>query len=327
LDAPTCGTGFRLIAYRTDGYIDVYDESTLTVCDKDKEGFNVCGKGLKHYLATPFSDVYFKLVNGNLDVHFSLYDYKGRKIEALIEEHAKRPSRAFDLIAPVGVSSECPVSLPVFAMYAFDVVRKRNTTASLTIDGQPMILDPFPVPLPKDGQMRYFMRYSCDCELINFGPTAKTTLSLKQCLHDKVIDDTLIAEYTNVSGEYMMQSLGFCHSEHFFKLYFEDGFPDLLRMKNGKLTRKFKMQMSETMGYFSGECIVTKKNHLIDITLEPTDGWVVQNKTFFTKMMLQKKSVFREWSKTYRYTQHIDLNTLSSTTSWQRLDKDIKLTI
>lgn len=327
LDSPTCGIGFRLIAYRVDGYIDVYDEPSITLLEKDKEGFNVCGKGLNKYTVTPFSDVYVTLESGNLKVHFSLCDYTGRRIEALIEEHAKRPSRAFDLIAPIGVSSENPVSLPVFAMYQFDVVRKKNTIASLTIDGKPMILDSFPVPLPKDGQMRYFMRYGYDCELVDFGPSDHTTLTVYQCTNGKITDNNLLAEYVTDSGKYLMKTLGFCHSDHFFKLYFENGFPDLLRMTDGTIIDRFKMQMEDSMGYFAGEYTVSKHGQSIDITLEPSNGWVVKNKTFFTKMMLQKNSVFRAWPTTYCYTQHIDLSNLNSTTSWKRLKKNIKTTI
>ena len=41
LESPIYGNSFRLIAYRVDGFIDVYDEPGHTASEKDKEGYTV----------------------------------------------------------------------------------------------------------------------------------------------------------------------------------------------------------------------------------------------------------------------------------------------
>lgn len=318
LDSPKTGQGFRVIAYRTDQYVDVYDDTTLI--KQTDEHFEVCGNGLKNYVYAPFTSPCCKLVEGNLHVHFSFYDYKARLIEVHLEEHATKRSIPFDLIAPIGVSSEYPTCLPVFAMYDFDLIRKRHTQFAVTIDGKAMKMDPFPVPLPKDGQMRYFMRYSCDCELIDFGSKSTKPLNLMECENSKANDGQLLAHYRKNSEQYIMESLTFCKSNHDFTMYFEKGFPDLLRMKDGTITDYFKMQLSPTMGYFSGHYTVMKKENKVTISLIPDEGWTVTPQTFIPKMMLKKDSIFRTWPKSYRYTQTINLDTLESSTSWDRLD-------
>lgn len=316
-DSPKIGKGFRLIAYRRDEYVDVYDD--ITLAPQKDEKFEVCGKGLKHYRHTPFTAPCFELIASKLKLAFSLNDYKGRKIEVAIEEHNDRPSKPMDLIAPIGVSSEKPVCLPVFAMYQFDLVRKKNTSITLMIDGKPRVPDPFPMPFPKEGQMRYFARYGYDCELIDFGTAATNTLSLLDCVNDQAIDNDLVATYTMTSGKYLMKSLSFHHSKHHFVLCFDEGFPDLLRMANETVSAAFKIQMDQSMGSICGQYTVTKQNNKIAISLVPSDGWITKGTTLLTKLMFQKKSMFRCWPKTYAYTQHIDLSSFASTTSWKRI--------
>lgn len=320
LDSSKTGKGFRLIAYRIDGYVDVYDDTTLI--EQKNLNFNVCGKGLNHYIYAPFMTSSFDVINSNLEIHFSLYDYSKRKIEVYLKEQSKRPTKPFSLIAPVGVSSQHPTFLPVFAMYSFDLIRKKNTQVSITIDGRSFTPDNFPVPLPKEGQMRSFIRYSPDCELIDFGLAHDKPLKLLECNHSKSIDNNLLATYHQVKEQYLMDTLSFCHAKHHFKVSFENGFPDLLRMKDGTITHHFKMQMDNSMGYFAGYYTVTKQGIHIAISLVPNEGWTLVPPTFFAKILLQKKSMFRTWPKSYRYTQHINLDTLETSTSWERIGKD-----
>ena len=318
-DSPEMGKGFRLIAYRCDEYVDVYDDITLV--PQTDEKFEVCGKGLKHYRHTPFTNPCFELIDSKLKLAFILNDHKGRKIEVALEEHNDRPSKPLDLIAPIGVSSEKPACLPVFAMYQFDLVRKKNTSITLMIDGKPRIPDPFPMPLPKEGQMRYFARYGYDCELVDFGTATDKTLSLLDCVDHQTLSNDLVATYMLTSNQHLMKSLSFRHSKHHFALCFEEGFPDLLRMADETISGTFKIQMDQSMGSISGQYTVTKKNNKIDISLIPSDGWVTKGTTLLTKLMFQKKSIFRCWPKTYKYTQHINLTSFTSTTSWKRINK------
>ena len=169
--------------------------------------------------------------------------------------------------------------------------------------------------------MRYFARYGYDCELVEFGTAANDTLPLLDCVNDQTKYNDLVATYTLASDQHLMKSLSFYHSKHFFSLCFEEGFPDLLRMTSGTISSTFKIQMDQSMGSISGKYTVTKQTNKIDITLVPSDGWVTKGNSLLTKLLFQKKSIFRCWPKTYEYTQHIDLTSFTSTTSWKRLEK------
>lgn len=314
--------GYWLIAYRHDEYVDVYDEKALNM---ELEGkFEVCGKGLKHYRKTSLGNPCFKLMQEGIRINFSLNDYKGRKIEVEIKERAKKKSRPFDLIAPVGVSSDKPVALPVFAMYQFDLIRKRNTEVTINIGGKKITLDSFPVPVPKDGQMRYFARYGYDCELVQFGRAKEEIIKPEECLNNQLSQKGLVARYELKEGMYGMKTLEMEKSKHHCRLYFEDAFPDIMRMEAKRAHGRFYIEMDEGMGYFSGEYCVEKKGEIVEIEMEPSKGWIVKHKMLFTKIIFNKKSVFRTWPQTYRYLQRIDLKTGQSTCRWIRLKKDTK---
>ncbi len=317
------GSGYRLIAYRNDKYVDVYDEDSLMI--KDIGSFEVCLNGLANYCKVSFSKANFEIIKEGLQVEFALTDYKGRKIDVTIKEHSKKKSRAFDLIAPIGVSSINPVVLPVFAMYQFDLVRKRNTEISIQIDNKSIIPDPFLVPFPKDGQFRYFTRYGYDCELIDFGRERKEILPFHEMNNSNIIKhDGLISSFQYDKGTYKLKSMAFEKSDHQFKLHFTEAFPDIVKMDNKTVKGSFRMEMDTSMGDISGEYCITKKESIVQIELIPSKGWTVTNKMLLTKIMLGKKSIFRNWPKTYCYKQIINIDTKESTCSWQRINFEPK---
>jgi hypothetical protein len=256
------GSGYRLIAYRNDKYVDVYDEDSLKI--QDVGSFEVCLNGLANYCKVSFSKVSFELSKEGLQAEFALTDYKGRRIDVTIKEHSKKKSRALDLIAPIGVSSIKPVLFPVYAMYQFDLVRKRNTEISIQINGKSIIPDPFLVPFPKDGQFRYFTRYGYDCELIDFGKERKEILPFYEMNNSNIIKhDGLISSFQYDNGTYKLKSMAFEKSEHQFKLHFTEAFPDIVKMDNVTVKGLFRMEMDTSMGEISGEYSVTKKGNIV----------------------------------------------------------------
>ena len=318
LETENEGIGYRVIAYRNDDYVDVYDEESLQI--KEVGNFEVCGKGLKHYRNQTFKDTYLEHNREGLQVGFGLQDYKGRTIKVIIKEQSKRKSRPFDMVAPVGASSENPTSFPAFPMYQFDFVRKKNTLCKVQIDGKDMILDPFPVPIPKDGQMRLFVRYSCDCELVDFAKNKESILKPQLCEQGIVLAEGLKAQYKEIDGEKRLETLQFIQSKHYFAVKFEALFPDLLRMGDEQVNGCFKIEMEPSMGYFAGQYSVKKQGSEVKVMMIPSEGWNAKATAFLTKMMFQKQSIFCSWPKKYCYEQTIDLETGKSVCHWKQLD-------
>ena len=320
------GSGYRLIAYRNDKYVDVYDEESLQI--QEIGAFEVCLNGLANYRKVSFSKVSYEMSQEGIQVEFALADYMGREIDVVIKEHSKKKSRFIDLIAPIGLSSKNPVVLPVYAMYQFDLVRKRNTEISVKVNGKAIIPDAFPVPIPKDGQFRYFTRYGYDCEMVEFGRERKETLPLLDLEDSNIVrHNGLISSFSFENGTYRLKNMEFEKTKHHFMLHFTEPFPDLVRMDNTTVHGTFRIEMDSSMGDISGEYSITKKNSIVQIELIPSKGWTVTNNMLITKVMFGKKSVFRNWPKTYCYKQTIDTNTKESSCSWERINNKPKKNI
>ena len=312
--------GYVIIAYRNDEYVDVYAEETLK--DAEFSQFEVCGKGLKNLTIESLGNPVFELTDKGIEASFQLKDISERVIQVSVKEDSKKKSRKIDMVAPVGASSENPAMLPVFAMYDFDLVRKSKSTVSIEIDGKKMIPDNFPVPIPKDYQMRYFMRYGYDCELVEFAPAGERILTSYNYEKKPLREEGLIANYKSMNGEIKLDSLSFENSKHNFEVKFLNAFPDIMRMKEGTREGKFQMVMDTSMGDITGKYTVQKEQEMVTIILEPSDGWTVKSKPIFNKILFYKKSIFREWPKSYRYTQKINMNTGESESKWERIEAE-----
>lgn len=309
------GKAFRIVAYRRDGYVDVYDDENLT--DDRDDTFDVTGKGLCERNKVVMKNTHFEKVDGNVFISFQFIDKYGREIVANIKEQTTKKTNGLQLLAPVGSSTENPSYLPLFFLYDFDFVRKQHTKVDVTIDGKSIAPDNFPYPLAKDFQFRYYTRYSDDCQIIEF---ANATSGVLQ-------------EYTpNVNGTFVRDSLEHTFADdgallkvalkdtnHPFTMEFTRGFPDVRSLVDlSNYTDTFKLSAGDTMGFVAGEYTVKREAHNVHIELFPSGGWKPVPDSLFTKMMFGKKSLFCTWPKTYKYIQTINITTLESTSHWGR---------
>ena len=79
------GEGYRVLAYRNDEYVDVYDDENLYFLED--ETFNVAGNGLHRHVQTVISGVEFSCCGGQLLLAFSFTDIEGRTVEVSIREN------------------------------------------------------------------------------------------------------------------------------------------------------------------------------------------------------------------------------------------------
>lgn len=309
------GKGYRVIAYRCDGYVDVYDDLSLNYIEN--ENFDVAGKGLGDRKMVPMESTAFQIENGGIFLSFRFLDKVGRTIIAKIREQTGKATQSMNLLAPIGSSSEKPVSLPLFFLFDFDFVRKYKTHVELVIDGKKVEQDNFPVPVPKDWQWRYYSRYTPDCQIVEFAKAKKC--QLEQCTPDSaglVQRGPLEYKYSNGSLEKIILR----HSNHELVVEFGLGFPDVRNIEDGAIyADTFKVIPDDVMGSISGKYTIQRKANTAKIELSPSGGWDPVPNSFLTKVMFSKKSVFCSWPKTYRYVQNIDITTLESVSYWERI--------
>lgn len=319
LNGAPYGKGYRILAYRNDQYIDVYDDDCLTF--QPKESFSVASKGLGDHLVVSIKHTKFALHENALVASFEFLDKLNRMISVHIVEHSKRPTHPLSLLAPIGTSSVSPSFFPLFLLYDFDFVRKQDTDISISIDGHRKKPDSFPVPFPKDLQMRYFTRYSMDSHLFEFAPNESQPLSLIH-LNDKnqAKVGPLTYSFTKYGKDNHLATITYHEKQYFFTTTFSPGLPDFSHLiENNTYTGKIRIGGNPSAGLILGHYSVKLVNQHINLVMRFHDGWLPSNDSRFSKLMLRKNSVFCTWPKSYEYHQVVDLSKHTSKSKWHRI--------
>jgi len=296
IDGTPNGTGYRIVAYRLDNYVDVYDDISLKLNEDEK--FNVAGNGLHKHVQTEITETKLEMENCCEHMSFSFSDMDNRKINFSIKEFTKKKSKPMNLLAPIGYGTKDPNFLPLFFLYDFDFIRRNKTEVECFIDEQRIIIDKFPFPMGT--QFRYYVRYSNQCDLLEFGNTDSTSLLEVELDNNSYKKDNVEYIYEEPNS---LSNIVVNLEERTVDIKFS---PSFNMNKNTEGT--FTIKPKETMGYIEGTYSVKRKDDKIDIKLVPENGWKSVPNSFISKMILGPKSVFCNWSKKYEFTEEIDIN-------------------
>lgn len=316
LDGPPYGRGWRVIAYRNDNYVDVYDDNSLTTIEN--EVFDVAEKGLKDYTKTELRDVVFAKNDFGVEIGFKFRDLAYREILVYIQENTQRASKAMNLLAPIGSDSESPSSFPLFLLYDFDFVRKHKTKMLIEIDGKTRKSDNFPFPITKELQWRCYARYSTDCHMLEIGKDYEGILTPVELDEDLTYVDGESSYDFQVDEDekgVSLKSIRVNGEGHQVVMVFEEPLP--VEAKNdGEINGKFHITTDEVMGFFHGSYQWEQKNGQCSIRLTLDGGWSSVPNSFITKLILSPKSVFCTWPKSYEYLQEFNKENYYSKSGW-----------
>lgn len=222
-DDEKSGQGIRIIGYRNDNYVDVYQQPSLNLA----QDFDQCGNGLADLVTVPLDDASFEINSKGVNSYFNFQDKNQREIKVIIKERSKRKTNPFNVLAPLGESSTDPSSLPIYMLYDFYFVRKDKTQVSIMIDGKIHTPDNFGMPL--DGAKCYFTRYSGNPFLVHWNSSHKGLLNaIEVNTMDKVEDNFIEYDIVNNSGHFEIQSMKTKNEEHGIETFFHQLFPILL---------------------------------------------------------------------------------------------------
>lgn len=300
------GKGYRVLAYRNDSYVDVYDDIGLNFLENEK--FNVVENGLHKHIQTEIRNVQMCRNGNNQIISFQFIDIQNRKISVHIEENSKKTSKSMNLLAPIGVGSKAPDYLPVFFMYNFDFIRKSKSVASCNIDGKNIKIDSFLIPM--NCQARLYARYSNECELLEFAGASMMQLQEVELNENNTYREENV-EYI-FEGKDILKKIRVYFDKQNVEICFDVG---LSLDKSG--VGEFTIKPREQMGYIKGEYSVQCDDNTTTFKMSPKYGWTSKPNSLLTKMILGKYSVFCSWSKRYRYEAIIDLSDRKVYASWK----------
>ena len=317
-DGEPHGRGYRVLAYRLDHYVDIYDSHDLKVVME--EHLNIVENGLGEYQRVAINNVALEYGKDGFYTHFEFIDKLGRNIEIHIKEHTNKETTSMNLLAPLGCSAAKPDCFPMYLLYQYDFVRKHKTAIHVLINGVSMTLDPFPKFRVKNGQRREFIKYSMDAVLIDFAIAQKDTIE-KVKLDDNYSyqeEDTTYF-FEEKDEEMGLIAIEYDDGAHQIKINFDRGLylcGSYDMYVQGQITANGRPDIGVIRGSY--EYKRTRKRTILRI--QPKDGWIPQTDGLLAKFMLGKRSVFRTWPETYRYTQAIEWDTMQTHSQWSRFD-------
>ncbi len=290
------GTGCRIVAWRRDGYVDVYQQPGLT---NTGNRFDVAGKGLADLLVRPMDGLRYQISPDGVEIRFDLEDKLGRRIEVEIRESGRKPARPFSLLAPVGSGSKAPTSLYLFFLYRFYFVRKAGTVVRVRIDGKDRRLDRLPLPL--DGSWCYFTRYSDDPFLVSLTAMNGNLAEVDPSAGNNP-QDGIRYQIQESGGHRGIAALEAGNEQHTVRMSFEPPFPELAALENAEIADGvFCIASEASAGQIRGVYHVERQDDRVGLSMIPDGGWIPNEKNRIVRLIYRAAAVFRTWPKTYRY--------------------------
>lgn len=321
IDGEPYGKGFRVLAWRTDGYRDSYIEEHLTMSE-DEALLSVGGKGLKERYKVTFDEVYFEQKEGQLDVGFVFSDKNDRRVALYVDEKVERNSQPLTWLPSVGNHTVEPHSMPFFFLYDFDFARKKGTEIFLSIDGVQKKIDPF--AFPKDFQARFYVEFSTNTVVTNFNEAGKHRMPEVEIDEEGVASlNGKVYQYELYDDLYHLKRITLQHETHPVEVEFEPSFPNHAEVEEAMPKYgEFTIRPSGEAGTLNGKYNVIRQKGKAIISLNFPESWQTPKGANYERVINSMTPNIKTWYKTYQCTQVVDLENFDTEVTWNRIDPD-----
>ena len=322
-DDEKTGTGMLVIAWRTDGKVDVYHQPSLTL---DPTGYDIAGKGLENMVSREMKDVYFEVNEMGAQASVTFEDIEGRLVELSLAERSKRNRKPFGLLAPMGVAAENPSAMPLILLHDFYFVRRANTELSVTIDGHSHKTDNLPLPI--DFTRMTFARYCPDPLIAKLNPAFDGELQAIAIGQEPTLfhgDQSIELNMNRDVPE--IRSISANYKQHTLSLIFEPAFPNLHAFSGSETAGRFEISGDPSTGFIRGEYKVVRNEDRLNIEMIPSEGWIPNANKLSLRFLFRVEPMFKEWPKSYRWIAELDRNPVTGfrlRTDWERIHEDSK---
>ncbi len=313
------GTGMLIIAWRTDGRVDVFHQPQL---QPDPAKFDIAGKGLANLIEHPLEGAYFEVDEHGAQAWCAFEDIEGRPVEISLSEAHPAKRKPFGLLAPMGDAAENPSAMPLVLLHDFYFVRRAHTELTVNIDGR--YHQPDKLPMPLDFRRMYFARYSSDPLILTVNPAFDGKLSRLNIAddgHAYAGDNSY--ELTHEDGKTGIRSINRSHKHHLVSLKFAPAFPDVSTLAdNSKAEGKFEIIGHPSTGKVAGDYTVGMWNGEIHISMTPSQGWIPNESKWSLRFLYRVGKVFKSWPTTYTWTATLtpdENGDMQMVSAWERM--------
>ena len=314
------GIGYLIIAWRVDGFVDLYYEAGLKI---NPNKYNIAGKGIANSKLICNDANFFYVNNFGVRAQFVFYDLYNRKINLLVKESHPATRKPFGLLAPMGSVAEKPDAMPLILLEDFYFVRKNHSEILIEIAGKKHKADELPMPM--DATKMTMIRYSDRPLIAMLNPATKhgnvKLYDISQ-YQPKKVDGAQEIQLTWNEGKACISSICYNNDIHPLRMAFYPAFTDIACMQNGeKQVGRFSLSAHKSVGVVQGIYTVSKTNDTVNISIIGDGGWKPHVTKLSTWMVFRGVKTFREWPRTYRWDAEIKLTNnqaLTMQSKWTR---------
>ncbi len=305
-----------VIAYRIDGGTDIYHKPGYPFASQASVLNNVI------FNTRSLEGAKFEINTGYLDIYFSFEDKYGRMIKVKVNENKNLKNNPFNLLAPVGVVSKKPASLPIYTLYKMSFTKQKNTIIEIEIDKIKHKPDTFPLPI--DYSKNYFTRYSIDTFNVDWNKNFHgKLLPLMPGKKNRIEDCGVVYELINNSGHYEIKDMRATNSKHHLNINFSPPIPDIACLIDNVIIKgKFITTTDKSKGSVCGEYYLKRLGDEIEIKIHPNKGWIPNENRFVLRLLFFIVKVFKDWPKSYVWNAKIKLDETNNPlmrSSWSRV--------
>jgi hypothetical protein len=291
-----------VIAYKLNGSADVYHQQGYPLA------FQSSILNAPAFIETIFDSCFFTFSPADLDLSISFRDVHNRAVILKIAERERKDKVPFTLLAPVGVISKKPLSMPVYYMYLMSFARKNHCDIIISVGGKFHKPDVFFLPVDKSSN--YFTRYSLDTFNVDINPAHNGFLEIKEKGNKNSFNiESVHYELKRNNGHPEIKKIFVQRDRHLCTVEFSPSFPDISALKNNIfLTGDFSIASDMEAGFIKGTYQIGNKKNDINIKLHPELGWIPRERRLILKLMFKLVKIFRDWPKSYIWDAQITRN-------------------
>ena len=309
---------FQVLAWRSDGYKDIYHQPGIIFNEQELE-LIVGGQGLGKIIPTEFDMIYFYEEAHHVRLGFSFDDCDGRAITFQLDEDVTTNPHELSWIPSIGSQMKQPKSLPLFFLYQFDFVRKKKSNVSLIIDGNTHQIDP--CTFPKMLKSRWNIQYSMNTMATIFNETRHIAIQ------EVAIDEEGIARegdkeyrYVDVEGHHHLQSIRLDSPTAPITITFDPPFPDKSELLEHKPHfGEFYIEPAGNLGTLKGRYNVTRQKKKAPISLTFHESWRPKKDSLYSKLIKgMSNNEVTEWFQSHQCMEIVDLEKQVVDVKWNR---------
>ena len=297
------GKGMRIIGYRHDGFVDVYDDLALPA--ETNPRFEVTGKGLHKYRHVDLGEpVLERDEQGRVRARAEFVDVIGRKVSIDVEERSERKSRPFSLIAPIGATARNPQYFPLFMANEFDFLRTADARLEVHIAGEAKKVLNFPMGFPLQGQPRSVAKCSLSTEIIEVFPVLN---ALRIVTTDPGTDRFVDGDVTYLFSENALERI----KVHDHEIVFEPALS-----VSAQQSGQWRINSHLGRGGVEGRYTTTANGDTADLRLTIHDVQLPNHRDLGVATLVRLLGFFEQWPKHYEYHATINLHTAVQESEW-----------